>query len=132
MPSPDKTVKAAQDRAHYLKTRERRLAYQRAYSRRYNAKLRGERGVRPRTDLSHMTEDEKREFRRQYEKNRSRMTMDFDPGGTLPLLREFMTAPIIHPPRPQEPAYAQVVSRSSNSRMETQAQRAGQRQTTCA
>jgi hypothetical protein len=128
----DKTVKAAQDRKHYLKTRERRLAYQRAYSREYKRKMREALGIKLRPQRRGTTEAEWRMLKSSQEAARYAQAMAFDPAGTLPLLREFMTKPIVHPPRPQEPAYAQVVSRSSNSRMEAQAQRAGQRQATCA
>jgi hypothetical protein len=133
MPSPDKTVKAERDRAHYLKTSEERLAYRRAYSREYKRKMREALGIKRRALRVVTTKDEWRMLKSSQEAARYARAMAFDPAGTLPLLREFMTAPIIHPPRPpQESAYAQVVSRSSNSRMETQAQRAGQRQATCA
>lgn len=125
----DKTVKAAQDRKHYLKTRERRLAYQRAYSREYKRKMRAALGIKLRPQRRGTTEAEWRMLKVSQEAARYARAMAFDPDGTLPLLRQFMTKPIVHPPRTHEPIYAQIVNRTGHTRVETKAQRVGECQT---
>ena len=99
----------------------------RAYDREYQKRRRRDTKEKAASDRRYYLSN--REDRLAYQREYSKRKRP-QPTGLLALLQQFMTKPIIHPPRPQEPAYAQVISRSGNSRMEAQAQRAGQRQAT--